>query len=70
MDAISNCFHDHSALLKHELAYCLAQMQDKQAFPILIKVLEDTKQGAKINNNNNNNNNTILIMIIGTTSAF
>lgn len=26
--AIAKCFSDDSALLKHELAYCLGQMQD------------------------------------------
>lgn len=38
---IENCFGDSSALLKHELAYCLGQMQDKNAVPTLIKVLEN-----------------------------
>ncbi|CAH1963088.1 unnamed protein product [Acanthoscelides obtectus] len=41
---IEDCFSDPSALLKHELAYCLGQMQDKKANPILIKILEDTTQ--------------------------
>lgn len=41
---ISEGFSDSSALLKHELAYCLGQMQDKRAIPLLVKVLEDTKQ--------------------------
>lgn len=40
---IENCFNDESALLKHELAYCLGQMQDKNAIPTLIKVLENEK---------------------------
>lgn len=40
---IENCFNDSSALLKHELAYCLGQMQDKAAIPALVKVLEDVK---------------------------
>lgn len=38
---ISECFKDESVLLKHELAYCLGQMQDKRAIPILRSVLED-----------------------------
>uniref|UniRef100_A0A1A8P8B0 Deoxyhypusine hydroxylase n=1 Tax=Nothobranchius rachovii TaxID=451742 RepID=A0A1A8P8B0_9TELE len=41
---ISKAFTDDSALLKHELAYCLGQMQDKRAVPILIHVLKDTNQ--------------------------
>lgn len=44
IDCISRCFSDPSALLKHELAYCLGQMQDKTATPVLVQVLEDTKQ--------------------------
>jgi len=42
--SISQCFKDPSALLKHELAYCLGQMQDSSAIPILLAVLEDTNQ--------------------------
>lgn len=38
---ISECFNDESVLLKHELAYCLGQMQDKRAIPVLRSVLED-----------------------------
>lgn len=41
---IENCFSDSSALLKHELAYCLGQMQDAKANPILVRVLEDSSQ--------------------------
>lgn len=41
---IHNCFKDESALLKHELAYCLGQMQDSRAIPILIEILKDTTQ--------------------------
>lgn len=41
---ISKCFADESALLKHELAYCLGQMQDPIAIPHLVKVLEDKSQ--------------------------
>ncbi|XP_055702245.1 deoxyhypusine hydroxylase [Phlebotomus papatasi] len=44
IESINQCFRDDSALLKHELAYCLGQMQDKEAIPILIKVLEDVQQ--------------------------
>ncbi|CAK6975022.1 deoxyhypusine hydroxylase [Scomber scombrus] len=41
---ISKAFTDESALLKHELAYCLGQMQDKHAIPALTAVLKDTQQ--------------------------
>ncbi|CAH0397996.1 unnamed protein product [Chilo suppressalis] len=41
---ISKCFNDESVLLKHELAYCLGQMQDKRAIPALRAVLEDKQQ--------------------------
>ncbi|XP_004688958.1 PREDICTED: deoxyhypusine hydroxylase [Condylura cristata] len=41
---ISRAFCDDSALLKHELAYCLGQMQDVQAIPVLVEVLRDTQQ--------------------------
>lgn len=41
---INKAFQDDSALLKHELAYCLGQMQDKKANSVLINVLEDKKQ--------------------------
>ncbi|CAL8138250.1 unnamed protein product [Orchesella dallaii] len=36
---IGECFSDTSALLKHELAYCLGQMQSSEAIPILSNVL-------------------------------
>lgn len=41
IECIKDCFNDSSALLKHELAYCLGQMQDVQAIPTLIGVLEN-----------------------------
>ncbi|CAH2233025.1 deoxyhypusine hydroxylase [Pararge aegeria] len=41
---ISECFRDESVLLKHELAYCLGQMQDTNAIPVLIRMLEDANQ--------------------------
>ncbi|XP_038212226.1 deoxyhypusine hydroxylase [Zerene cesonia] len=44
ISCISECFKDDSVLLKHELAYCLGQMQDKTAIPILRGVLEDKNQ--------------------------
>jgi deoxyhypusine monooxygenase len=44
IDLIAQSFCDESALLKHELAYCLGQMQDSYAIPTLVKVLEDKSQ--------------------------
>ncbi|XP_008496640.2 deoxyhypusine hydroxylase [Calypte anna] len=44
VDWISRAFGDGSALLKHELAYCLGQMGDEAAIPVLIRVLQDTSQ--------------------------
>lgn len=44
IQAISKCFADESALLKHELAYCLGQMQDPLAIPHLVKVIADESQ--------------------------
>lgn len=44
IEAISTCFADDSALLKHELAYCLGQMQDPLAIPYLVRVIEDKSQ--------------------------
>ncbi|XP_067824357.1 deoxyhypusine hydroxylase [Heptranchias perlo] len=44
IDWISRAFGDESALLKHELAYCLGQMQDERAIPVLTRVLEDRSQ--------------------------
>ena len=41
---ISHCFSDPSALLKHECVYCLGQMQDVSAIPVLINLLEDLNQ--------------------------
>jgi len=42
--SISEAFTDPSALLKHELAYCLGQMKDSRAIPMLVQVLEDKSQ--------------------------
>lgn len=44
IDCISAGFADPSALLKHECAYCLGQMQDEGAIPALQGVLRDEKQ--------------------------
>uniref|UniRef100_A0A182TB58 Deoxyhypusine hydroxylase n=1 Tax=Anopheles maculatus TaxID=74869 RepID=A0A182TB58_9DIPT len=44
LESIGRCFDDESALLKHELAYCLGQMQDVRAIPVLTRVLADVQQ--------------------------
>ena len=44
IEEISKAFQDKSELLKHEVAYCLGQMGDIQAIPILVSVLNDLEQ--------------------------
>ena len=44
IEEISKSFKDKSELLKHEVAYCLGQMGDIQAIPILVSVLNDLEQ--------------------------
>lgn len=44
VEAIAKVFGDPSALLKHELAYCLGQMGHVDAIPYLVAVLKDVKQ--------------------------
>jgi len=44
INEISKSFQDKSELLKHEVAYCLGQMGDKNAIPILSSVLQDLNQ--------------------------
>ena len=41
---IEKCFQDSSALLKHECAYCLGQMQDPLAVPKLESILKDVTE--------------------------
>ena len=41
IDCIAKAFDDKSALLKHEVAYCLGQMGDAHAVPVLKSVLID-----------------------------
>lgn len=43
-DWIGRGFVDESALLKHELAYCLGQMRERRALPVLSAVLRDRSQ--------------------------
>ncbi|BGP00823.1 Deoxyhypusine hydroxylase [Rhodotorula toruloides] len=44
IEVIGKGFDGESALLGHELAYCLGQLKDPKALPILTKVLEDDKE--------------------------
>jgi deoxyhypusine monooxygenase len=46
IECIAKAFDDESALLKHEVAYCLGQLQDPTAIPILSHVLEDRSREA------------------------
>jgi deoxyhypusine monooxygenase len=41
-------FADESALLKHELAYCLGQTKNKIALPTLVEVLRDEKEDPMV----------------------
>lgn len=46
VECISKAFEDKSALLKHEVAYCLGQMGDRSAVPVLKSVLSDHSREA------------------------
>lgn len=46
IEAIAAAFSSPSALLKHELAYCLGQTRNHAAIPHLTKVLEDRQEDA------------------------
>lgn len=46
IDAIAAAFTSPSALLKHELAYCLGQTKNLEAVPYLRAVLEDRGEDA------------------------
>lgn len=48
VEAIGHAFADSSALLKHELAYVLGQMQRPSALPKLEAVLRDTAEDAMV----------------------
>jgi deoxyhypusine monooxygenase len=45
---ISKGFQDPSALLKHELAYCLGQMKNAAALPILESVLANDREDPMV----------------------
>lgn len=46
IEAIAAAFPSPSALVKHELAYCLGQSRNLAAVPYLRRVLEDTAEDA------------------------
>lgn len=48
VDAIAAAFTDGSALLRHELAYVLGQMQDPHAVPVLSRVLSDGSEHVMV----------------------
>jgi len=48
IDELAAGFCDESAVLKHELAHCLGQMQNPYALPQLVKVLEDESQDVMV----------------------
>ena len=48
VDALTNAFSSESALLKHEIAYVLGQMQDPHAVPSLIDRLSDATEDVMV----------------------
>ena len=48
VDVLCDGFRSKSALLKHELAYVLGQMQDSHAVPKLIEILRDTSEHVMV----------------------
>ncbi|KAL8769959.1 MAG: hypothetical protein Q9209_004206 [Squamulea sp. 1 TL-2023] len=46
IQAIAAAFHSPSALLKHELAYCLGQTRNMASIPFLRRVLEDRHEDS------------------------
>ena len=48
VEALANAFNSSSALLKHEVAYVLGQMQDDHAVPYLIERLEDIEEDVMV----------------------
>ncbi len=48
VDALAAAFESDSALLKHEIAYVMGQMQDSAAIPYLIERLEDKKEDVMV----------------------
>lgn len=48
VDQICTCFTDSSALLRHELAYCLGQIKSDRALPTLVRVLQDRTEDPMV----------------------
>ena len=48
VDALAAAFDSKSALLKHEIAYVLGQMQNNHAVPTLIERLEDQSEDLMV----------------------
>jgi len=48
VDALSSAFNSNSALLKHEIAYVLGQMQNSHALPCLIDRLADNEEDVMV----------------------
>jgi len=48
IEALALGLHDKSALLKHEIAFCLGQMEDPHAIPILIGVLRNKEENSMV----------------------
>ncbi|KAK7690363.1 deoxyhypusine hydroxylase [Cerrena zonata] len=48
VEIIAKGFADESALLKHELAYCLGQIKKTSALPVLEQVLRDEKEDPMV----------------------
>ena len=48
VDALASAFNSNSALLKHEIAYVLGQMQNSHALPCLIDRLADNEENVMV----------------------
>jgi len=48
VDALAAAYESRSALLKHEIAYVMGQMQDSHAVPHLIQRLEDKDEDVMV----------------------
>lgn len=48
LTSIDKGFNDPSALLKHELAYCLGQLKKTSALPTLESVLRNTSEDPMV----------------------
>jgi len=48
VEALAAAFISNSALLKHEIAYVMGQMQDNHAVPYLIERLEDINEDLMV----------------------